>query len=145
MEHAIYFSFVWGWEPNAEGEGGVEERRAADRGAAAAQLTRGATGLSSLGVPRLYLLGRAVRFLGREEAWAVASGAGAGCVSAARGAAGARAACPLLASLPVLASQTRTRHGSSGSGTIMRVPAELPYCMYCTGAYGLGCTVWGFS
>jgi hypothetical protein len=44
-----------------------------------------------------------------------------------------------FASLPVLASRTRTRHGSSGSGTIMRVPAELPYCMHCTGAYGLGC------
>ena len=67
MEHAIYFSFVWGWEPNAEGEGGVEERRAADRGAAAAQLTRGATGLPSLGVPAAVPPRPCGSILGREE------------------------------------------------------------------------------
>ena len=136
MEHAIYFSFVRGWEPNAEGEGGVEERRAADRGAAAAQLTRGATGLPSLDVPRLYLLGRAVRFLGREEAWAVASGAGAGRVSAARGAAGGRVpySPPRLASRSCFADThtawlVRLRHHHEGSCRVA-VLYVLYWCLW---------------
>lgn len=55
---------------------------------------------------------------------------------------------------PVLASRTRTRHGSSG--IIMRVRAEAnmvrctvcrtaPYCTCTTAAYGLGCHSLGLS
>ena len=122
-----------------------EERRAADRGADAAQLTRGATDLPSLGVPRLYLLGRAVRFLGREEAWAVASGAGAGAgrVSAARGAAGGRVpySPPRLASRSCFADThtawlVRLRHHHEGSCRVA-VLYVLYRCLW-AGLHSLG-------
>ena len=75
--HAIYFVFVFGDESlmrrrGGEGRGG----RAADRGSAVKPEARQGLPSCRLGACRgLYLLGRAVRFLGRKErrgtAWAV--------------------------------------------------------------------------
>jgi len=129
--------------------------RAADRGSAVKPEARQAcpVALPSWGVPRLYLLGRAVRFLGRKEG----TGHGMGSAAVASGAGALRCPCQCCAwssgwACPplVLASRARTRHGSSGI-IMMRVRAEaqahgVPYRtvhVLLLGLYGLGCHSFG--
>lgn len=102
--------------------------RAADRGSAVKPEARQGLPSCPLGACRgCTLWRRAVRFLGRKEGDGRDGGHGMGSASAAvvrcpcqRCAWSSGWACPP----PVLASRTRTRHGSSGTIIIMTVRAE---------------------